>query len=139
MQVLQQWAKKGWPKHIMGNVAKIINGSDYSNRSWIIQELVLGRQVSFATADRIVPFPELADAGALYDIDTARHDWHAIGTKENPERISGSPLISPLKRYNRHRCREKVDRVFGLLGICSEKVLINYNFSTQSVAIETVV
>jgi len=131
--VLQNWARKGWPRYIMENVAGIINSSEYAMRLWVVQELVLARRVSFVTADWMVPFPDLADAGALASIVIARHDWHGKKAKENP----GSSLIALLKHYHTHRCEKKIDRVFGLLGICSDKIPIDYNLTPRLVVIET--
>jgi hypothetical protein len=49
------------------------------------------------------------------------------------------PLIRPLKSCRKHRCKETADRVFGLLGICSEKIPIDYNGSPRSAAIDILV
>ncbi|KAK4155217.1 heterokaryon incompatibility protein-domain-containing protein [Chaetomidium leptoderma] len=104
-RTLQQWARRGWPQAIMKAVAGVVNKSQYSRRLWIVQELVLGRQVSLVTANWIVPFPDLADAGALGSIDLARQRWHREGVK-------GSPLIkllglqqTPLQREGRSSLR----------------------------------
>jgi hypothetical protein len=128
-RIWQQWARRGWPLAIMKAVASVLDHSEYARRLWVVQELVLGRQVSLVMANWIVPFPDLADAGALGSIDIARQRWHREGVK-------GSPLIELLKFYSRHHCKEKVDRVFGLLGICSDRIPIDYNMSPQWIAIE---
>ncbi|KAK4449745.1 heterokaryon incompatibility protein-domain-containing protein [Podospora aff. communis PSN243] len=128
-RTLEKWAKNGWPQHILRQVAKDVNESDYAKRLWVVQELVLGRHVSMITADWIIPFSDLAEAGALGNVEAARQRWHRDGVK-------GSPLVPLLKSYKKHRCKETVDKVFGLLGICSEKIPVDYNLPAQSVIIE---
>ncbi|KAK3342213.1 hypothetical protein B0T25DRAFT_560216 [Lasiosphaeria hispida] len=64
MRLWPRWEKVGWLKMVMNEVAHAIHISSYSKRLWIIQELVLGRQVSFVTNDCIIPFPELVEEAA---------------------------------------------------------------------------
>ncbi|KAK0610758.1 heterokaryon incompatibility protein-domain-containing protein, partial [Immersiella caudata] len=45
-QLWRRWENGGLPKIVMLDLVRVFNGSRYSRRLWIVQELVLGRQVS---------------------------------------------------------------------------------------------
>ncbi|KAK0641517.1 hypothetical protein B0T16DRAFT_215970 [Cercophora newfieldiana] len=133
-QLWRRWENGGLPKDVMHGLVRVLNKSQYSQRLWIIQELVLGRQVSFVTNDLIIPLPELTGGGGqtqgvLGRILHARQRWHDVPPTAGFRR--GSKLVNLLEDYRSHRCQDIRDRVYGLLGVCSETIPIDYNLSPE--------
>jgi len=121
-------------------VTYVINLSEYANRLWIVQELVLGNRVSFVTSDDFIPFPELENSvdpglGTLVgNIGKARELWHNDATADR--RWRGRKLATLLEEYRNYECKENVDRVYGLLGICSEAIPIDYTLSPRELMLK---
>jgi len=137
----ERWSRIGWPKQILIKVVETITCSKYWNRLWIVQELVLGRQVSFVTDDCMVPLPELEESpsrfGTMSDISNARSRWHSNAQTGGSPR--GSRLASLLWDYRKHQCKVLVDRVYGLLGICCEDIPIDYSLSPRELSLSILV
>jgi hypothetical protein len=148
-QLWKSWENGGLPKGVMRGLVHEFNKSRYSLRLWIIQELVLGRQVSLVTSELIIPLPELEQGdsdrygelhnvsgttqGFLRSILNARLRWHATAPVVGQRR--GSRLVDLLQDYQRHQCQDIRDRVYGLLGICSEDIPIDYNLTSEELFI----
>ena len=114
----------------LAGVADVINSSAYSRRLWVVQELVLGCRVSFVTDKWMIRlFPELTSHGALPEIQNARERWHS-----SLQELRGLPLSELLRDYRAYGCKNPLDRVYGLLGICSDQIPIDYNLCPEALA-----
>jgi len=143
------------PTDVMAELARGFNRSRYASRLWVVQELVLGRQVSFVIDDCIIPLPELEEgarrdqgypealAGFLLKILNARRQWHLFpstsaaggGATTTTNKTRGSRLSSLLWDYQKHRCQLVSDRVYALLGICCEEIPIDYNLDPKELSL----
>lgn len=118
-------------------IPRHIGRDEYWGRLWIIQEVLLGRQVIIQCMDDTVVWRDVIEAFHRPSTGKiSRACEHIIGHRavyERQTQDSALPLIELVSAYMTARCQNPKDQIFGLLGLarecCREALEVDYSRS----------
>lgn len=108
--------------------------SDYWARAWITQEIALAHLITFMAGneeiDRLQQPEEIEDGAIL------SRDLKPVYVLNYSRQWKGRSLIYLLQMFSRKDCRNRCDRIFSLLGLCSEgsDLDVDYDISYDTLA-----
>ncbi|RDH29009.1 TPR-like protein [Aspergillus welwitschiae] len=122
----------------------------YWSRIWIVQELMLAKDVIFYCGTNSFTWHQLASLRQKIKTHVARHDSFGISKcigsvmvaqktlwDNLPQDDPHLPLSELLITYGRHKSSDVRDRVYALLGLSSENsIQADYNLSVEDIYIE---
>lgn len=122
----------------------------YWSRIWIVQELMLAKDVMFYCGTKSFSWHQLASLRQTIKTHVVHHDSLGISKCTGsvmiaqkilwdslPKNDQHLPLSDLLMTYGRHKSSDIRDRVYALLGLASENsVQANYNLSVEDIYIE---
>ncbi|KAF2679719.1 HET-domain-containing protein [Lentithecium fluviatile CBS 122367] len=100
-------------------------GNEYWGRAWIIQELVLARQVILASDMKELDYNKVPKF--LGRLDSRLPD----------QSLKGKSLIELLSIFRGRGCTTKRDRIFSLLALCTEDITVDYAITDEAVFHQT--
>lgn len=113
----------------------------YWTRTWIIQELLLAKQIHIYWGECHIRFQDFQKVLKAIDPGRTHLASPIFEKKEGPTRIGPWPLEDLLISYSQSECRDPRDRVFALLGLAYEKQSLHffpdYRLSTEEVIVLT--
>jgi hypothetical protein len=115
----------------------ILAGHKYWTRLWIVQEMILAKQIRVWYNEIIVDWQNLTDEGSGAFID----EISGIVDGIESHRAGTLSLMTAVRRWSQNACEDPRDKVYGLQAmLCeSERLPIDYSKSIQEVLIDAIV
>jgi hypothetical protein len=111
-------------------LAEILDNA-YWNRLWVVQEVVVSRNVQVRLGSVQVPwdrFVEMCEAAGQKTLNGYRT------SHEVADRLSPSSFSDYIKSFGTYLCSDLLDRVYGLLGLASDFTIeVDYNLSALQI------
>jgi hypothetical protein len=134
---------------------QVISGVDalfrrsYWGRIWIIQEVVLARDLSIMCGPKTLEWDVLQNfltesEDYFYGLQLPESDAYRVVRakaffEDEPTRLSqGIPISELIEDFGHHECSNVRDKVYGLLGLSSDKIAIDYNKSVSEIITDVV-
>jgi hypothetical protein len=99
--------------------------NDYWRRAWIIQEIVLARQVFLITNKASLKYEKVPKY------------LGRLGSRLPEQGLKGKSLTELLSLHRLRGCATKRDRIFSLSALCSENIPVDYNTTDEQVFHQT--
>jgi hypothetical protein len=122
-------------------LSTLLNNS-YFDRLWIIQEMLLARELRIMCAEFLLSPYELLEHASKLNYDLTTNSAYKPSAWLLWDSLYGRgqrTLLQCIERYSRNMCFEPRDKVYGLLGLVHEheRLQVDYNKSVWQVFLET--
>ncbi|KAF2833107.1 hypothetical protein CC86DRAFT_450908 [Ophiobolus disseminans] len=104
----------------------------YFERLWVVQEMLLAREVQFLCRHAWIPFRDLYLCARSSEVPTAYLLWDCLSTK------SRRSLSGCIDSYSSFQCQDTRDKIYGLLGLVSDHTPpVDYTKVEEEVYVDT--
>ena len=120
-----------------------MRGLQYWRRLWIIQEVILAKQVFLVTGMKLVHWTDLtqlegSNVGAISDSDqTGQKAIKALMRNRGDLKSRGHTFSELLPSYYRSECSDRRDRVFGMMGLLKEEAALTVDYALNCASLFT--